>query len=254
MTTHAAPPVDPVPPVPSALSGAEPLTLQGEAVQLLPDPALWWPAQHTLFVADVHLGKAATFRALGQPVPAGTTQDNLQRLDAALQRTGARHLVLLGDLLHARQAHNTTLLTALHAWRQRHAQVRMTLVRGNHDDRAGDPPVSLGIAVVDEPWAMGPFAACHHPRDVARHHTEAVHAGFVLAGHTHPVCRLQGRGRDTVRLPCFVRSAGQLLLPAFGAFTGGYLIGPAPGVQRYPVGGGRVWCWPDGGARFHPSG
>ena len=257
MITHADPPVGPVPPAPLVFPGAEPLTLQGEAVQLLPDPVLWWPAQHTLCVADVHLGKAATFRALGQPVPAGTTQDNLQRLDAALQRTGARHLVLLGDLLHARQAHNTALLTALHVWRQRHAQVRMTLVRGNHDDRAGDPPATLDIAVVDEPWAIGPFAACHHPRDDDTHHEGAAagaHAGFILAGHTHPVCRLQGRGRDTVRLPCFVHSAGQLLLPAFGAFTGGCLIGPAPGVQRYPVGGGRVWRWPDDGARFHPSG
>ncbi len=232
------------------MPGALPLTLQGEAVLLLPDPALWWPGQQTLFVADVHLGKAATFRALGQPVPAGTTQDNLQRLSAALHRTGARHLVLLGDLLHARPAHNAALLAVMHAWRQSHPQVRMTLVRGNHDDRAGDPPASLNIAVVDEPWAMGPFAACHHPRDPALHQVEAeaAHAGFVLAGHTHPVCRLQGRGRDTVRLSCFVHSAGQLLLPAFGAFTGGYLIGPAPGVRRYPVGGGRVWCWPDDGA------
>jgi DNA ligase-associated metallophosphoesterase len=224
--------------------------LQGEAVQLLPDPAVWWPSQHTLFVADVHLGKAATFRALGQPVPAGTTQDNLHRLSAALQRTGARHLVLLGDLLHARQAHNTTLLSALHAWRQSHSQVRMTLVRGNHDDRAGDPPASLGIAVVDEPWSLGPFAACHHPRDDGLLHAEveAASASFVLAGHTHPVCRLQGRGRDTMSLPCFVRSAGQLVLPAFGTFTGGYLMDPAPGVQRYPVGGGQVWCLPADGS------
>ena len=44
----------------------------GEAVWLLPEHALWWPAQRVLFIADLHLGKAATYRTLGQPVPAGT--------------------------------------------------------------------------------------------------------------------------------------------------------------------------------------
>ena len=248
MTTSAATPRLTYQELPPLLPGALSLVLRGETVQLLPDPALWWPAQNTLLVADVHLGKAATFRALGQPVPAGTTQDNLRRLSTALQSTGASHLVLLGDLLHARQAHNTPLLGDLHAWRQGHPQVRMTLVRGNHDDRAGDPPPSLGVTVVDEPWPLGPFDACHHPRDETRQQAGGqgadVERRFVLAGHTHPVCRLQGRGRDAVRLPCFVRSAGQLVLPAFGAVTGGYLIDPAPGLQRYPVGGGRVWHLP----------
>ena len=93
MITHADPPVGPVPPAPLVFPGAEPLTLQGEAVQLLPDPALWWPAQHTLCVADVHLGKAATFRARGVPVPLGTTRGTLARLDAALAASAAGGIV-----------------------------------------------------------------------------------------------------------------------------------------------------------------
>ena len=57
----------------------------GVELRLLPDPALWWPAEATVFIADLHLGKAASFRALGQPVPGGTTRDNLQRLDAPVR-------------------------------------------------------------------------------------------------------------------------------------------------------------------------
>ena len=228
------------------LQSAAPCTVQwaGETLELLADRALWWPARQTLFVADVHLGKAATFRALGQPVPAGTTAGNLARLSALIDANAAAHLVVLGDLLHAGEAHNPSLLGAMADWRQRHAQLAVTLVRGNHDDRAGDPPPHLGIEVVDEPWLLGPFACCHAPRAHATH--------FVLAGHQHPACRLYGRGRDTLRLPCFTaRLAGHkdarpglAVLPAFGEFTGGWNVEAEPGLARYAVGGGAVWALP----------
>ena len=80
-----------------ALVGAHATTLAGEPVHLLAGHALWWPAGATVFVADVHLGKAATFRARGIPVPGGTTQDNLARLTALLHGLPARRLVVLGD-------------------------------------------------------------------------------------------------------------------------------------------------------------
>jgi DNA ligase-associated metallophosphoesterase len=187
-----------------------------------------------LFIADLHLGKAATFRALGQPVPAGTTLRNLARLDQLIERHGPAELVFLGDFLHAAQARTPELLLALDAWRGRHEALRCTLVRGNHDSHAGDPPASLDIAVVDEPHLVGPFACCHHPQ---RHPTH-----FVLAGHLHPACMLRGRGRDSVRLPCFVREGEQAILPAFGEFTGGWRVEAAPGRQFYAIGGDAVWA------------
>ncbi|MBU2408855.1 MAG: DEAD/DEAH box helicase, partial [Gammaproteobacteria bacterium] len=114
--------------------------------------------------------------------------------------------------------------------------LRLTLVRGNHDSRAGDPPASLQIDVVDEAHLMGPFAACHHPQ---RHPTH-----FVLAGHLHPACTLHGRGRDSLRLPCFVQEESQLILPAFGEFTGGMRMAAEPGRRFYGVGGESVWLMP----------
>jgi len=207
-----------------------------ETLHLLPAPALWWPATQTLFIADLHLGKAASYRALGQPVPTGSTQDNLARLTALIAQNQAQRLVFLGDFLHAASGRTPALLEAVTAWRAQHANVAMTLVRGNHDDRAGDPPPEAGIEVVDEPWLLGPFACCHHPQTHATH--------FVLAGHDHPVVHLSGPGRDRLRLPCFVSGARQATLPAFGAFTGGHAVTPHAGQSLHAVGGGRVWRVP----------
>jgi DNA ligase-associated metallophosphoesterase len=208
--------------------------LAGQQIELLPDPAVWWPAERVLFVADLHLGKAATYRALGQPVPGGTTHENLARLDRLVGRHDPGEIVFLGDFLHAAEARTPQLLAAVEAWRERHATLKCTLVRGNHDSRAGDPPATLRIRVVDEPWTIGPFAACHHPQRQPAH--------FVLAGHLHPTFKLYGRGRDSVRLPCFVQEGDdQLILPAFGEFTGGWHVESSPHRRFYAVGGDAVW-------------
>lgn len=212
----------------------------GEALHLLPAHALWWPAGETLFIADLHLGKAASYRALGQPVPGGTTQDNLARLDALIATHQPRHVVCLGDFLHAASGRTPAVLRSLLDWRARHRNVAMTLVRGNHDDRAGDPPPEAGIDVVEEPWLLGPFACCHHPRPPGERHP----THFVLAGHLHPVCHLSGPARDALRLPCFVSEPGQGILPAFGAFTGGHALPAAPGRCFHAIGGQRVWAVP----------
>ncbi len=217
-------------------------SIAGTEVHLLPDRALWWPAGRTLFVADVHLGKTDTFRARGLPVPSGTTRDNLARLSALVAAQGAQRLVVLGDFLHAAEAQSPAVLASLAAWRAAHAALEVVLVRGNHDSHAGDPPAELGIAIVDEPWPLGPFACCHHPQ---RH--AALHG---LAGHVHPAMVLRGTGRDALRLPCFVVEAGRAtdagftLLPAFGEFTGGQTMAPAAGRRFFAVGGGRVWAVP----------
>ena len=213
--------------------GTHTIPWAGESLVLLPERALWWPRGRVLLLADLHLGKAASFRAAGQPVPAGTTQQNLARLDALIVRHAPEHLVVLGDFLHAAAARTPALLQALAAWRARHAALAIRLVRGNHDRHAGDPPPELGITLVDEPWPLGPFACCHHPQSVAE--------GFVLAGHLHPVCSLRGPGRDRLRLPCFVVEGHQLWLPAFGEFTGGWRVEPQPGRRLYAIGDGQVW-------------
>ena len=216
----------------------KPLTIDyaGQTVWLLPEHALWWPAERVLFIADLHMGKAATYRALGQPVPSGTTNENLRRLSQLLRHYQPAQLVFLGDFLHAAQARTPAVLQALSVWRASFAGLHCVLVRGNHDSRAGDPPPALRMDVVDEPYLVGPFAACHHPQTHPSH--------FVLAGHLHPALRLHGPARDRLRLPCFCFEDRQAILPAFGEFTGGWLVTPQPGLQLYAVGGQAVWPLP----------
>jgi len=101
------------------------------------------------------------------------------------------------------------------------------LVRGNHDDRAGDPPPHLRIEVVDEPFLTDGYALCHHPRPRAGH--------YVLAGHLHPCVSLGGRAFDHLRLPCFWFGDAVGVLPAFGAFTGMHPIRAAAGERVFPI-------------------
>jgi DNA ligase-associated metallophosphoesterase len=192
------------------------ISLAGADVELRPDRALFIRASRTLIVADLHWGKAAAFRALGVPVPHGTTRTGLDRLDAAITDTGAEQLLILGDLLHARAGMQPGTIGALDRWRATRRELAITLVRGNHDYHAGDPPASLNIVCVDAPLLLGPFALHHHPCDDT--------SGYVLAGHVHPVVQLRGRGRQQLTLPCFAFGARSGLLPAFGEFTGGGVI------------------------------
>lgn len=203
----------------------------GETLLLLPEKAVYWPAERMLVIADIHFGKAAAFRALGVPVPRGTTSENLAGLDALVAAHGARRVVFLGDFLHARAAHASSTQLAMLAWRQRHPDLALMLVRGNHDLHAGDPAAALGIELVDEPHRLGPFALCHHP-DLAS-------PGYGLAGHVHPVYVLATRF-DKLRLPCFVVGARRMILPSFGAFTGGHAVRPGPGDAIYVTSGDAV--------------
>ncbi|MDN4039934.1 ligase-associated DNA damage response endonuclease PdeM [Massilia sp. YIM B02443] len=203
----------------------------GENLLLLPEKAVYWPLEKMLIIADIHFGKAAAFRALGVPVPRGTTSENLAGLDALVAKHGARRVVFLGDFLHARAAHASSTQLAMLAWRQRHPDLELMLVRGNHDLHAGDPAAALGIELVDEPHAIGPFAFCHHP-DVDT-------PGYALAGHVHPVYVLATRF-DALRLPCFVVGSARMILPSFGAFTGGHAVKPEPGDNIYVTSGDAV--------------
>ena len=173
------------------------LLLAGTRVQLLAERAAYLPELKTLLVADAHIGKAQSFRRLGVPVPGGTTAATLQRLSQAISRTGAQQVVFLGDLLHSAHAEAPANWAAVAAWRAAHAALHCTLVRGNHDLHAGDPPSSWRVECVPGPLLLGPLALAHHPHPLPGH--------YVLAGHTHPAVVLGGRGRGVgrLRLPCF---------------------------------------------------
>lgn len=215
--------------------GALDITVLGEQLSLLPQRALLWRAHRMLIVADIHFGKAAAFRAGGIPVPHGTTRANLDALDVLIAAHEVSHIVFLGDFLHAKTARAPATLMAVQRWRESHPHLQLTLVRGNHDHHAGDPPSQLEMDVVDEPWRVGSLALCHHPQELV--------GAYVLSGHIHPVVRLVV-GRDSLRLPCFVFGAAQATLPAFGAFTGGYEVRGKQDEQLFVCTDDRVFAYP----------
>ena len=137
--------------------------VRGETLWLLPQRAVYWPRVGALIIADAHFGKAATFRAGGIPVPGGTTAEMLRRLSAALDATAATRLLVLGDLLHARAGRAPEMLAQVAAWRATRPDLGITLIRGNHDSRAGDPPGEWGVECLDAPVVELPFTWHHQP-------------------------------------------------------------------------------------------
>jgi uncharacterized protein len=199
----------------------------GEKLVLLAERAMYWPAGKSLFVADFHLGKAASFRRAGIPLPAGTTADNVRRLDRAVEKTGARHVVFLGDFLHSAEGRAPRTLDAFESWRNTRPKVELTIVRGNHDRKAGDPPEGWSVRCVEAGESTGPFILNHEPGPSR--------GGYALSGHIHPAVRLSACGEKPLRLPCFWFGARYGVLPAFGAFTGNADVLPRRGDQVFVI-------------------
>jgi uncharacterized protein len=215
-------------------ASAATLTVQvdGHPLVLSAHRAAFDPVLKVLLIADAHFGKDAVFRSHGIPVPRGSTAEDLARLDALIAAHDPLRLVFLGDVLHGAQSHAADVMDALHAWRAKHRALRITIVEGNHDRHAGLPPASLDYDVVQEPWRIGPWALCHHP--------QAVDEAYALAGHEHPVYRLATR-IESMRLPCFRFGDRSGVLPAFGSFTGGYVVNDSSaGEAVFVVADGKV--------------
>ena len=185
------------------------LQRSGTSLVLLPSKLAWWPDQKTLLMADSHFGKASTFRKAGLAVPSGTTSKMLTTLTQHIQSLGAETLVVLGDFLHSSAPAQNDFEVELHQWRRNHSRLRLVLVKGNHDRRALSFYHQLQIEVPDTlSIQVGPFDLRHAAED-------AVGKRFSLSGHLHPAIHL-----ENLKLPCFWIRENQLVLPAFGEFTG----------------------------------
>jgi DNA ligase-associated metallophosphoesterase len=205
---------------------AAPVHIAGQRLMLDPAGFVVWPAQRLLVVADLHLEKGSAFAARGQLVPPYDTRETLDRLSQALRRYGPRRLVLLGDSFHdAKGAARlpapdaATLIRLL-------AGLDVTWVLGNHDPT---PPEGLPGAAVEE-LALAPFTFRHIAKPGAT---------AELSGHYHPKATMPTRAGGVTR-PCFLSDGRRLLLPAFGAYTGGLDI-TAPAIANLFPRGGRAF-------------
>jgi DNA ligase-associated metallophosphoesterase len=203
------------------------VTIQGELLQLLPERAIYWERTQTLFVADVHLGKAATFRANRIPLPEGSMTDDLLRLTQAINRTQANKVIILGDLFHSAKGRDEQSHAVFDHWRGQHPDLDLILVRGNHDQKAGDPLERWNIRCVDGPTQGPLFVLSHNPIEPQ--------VGYALAGHLHPAVQLVGQAHQLVKLPCFWFTKHCGILPAFGSLIDSAIIQPQIGDQIFVV-------------------
>jgi uncharacterized protein len=207
------------------------IVVAGERVELRPDRSLHWPAARTLVIADLHVGKSESLRALGVSIPDGVLATDLDRLSRALRSTNASRLIIVGDLVHDAQGIGRTVVERFAAWRRTH-RCRIDLVVGNHDRRVAHLPAEWELHLHDPVMVEAPFAFCHDSEDPA---------GFTWRGHLHPIVTLRD-GIDLVRLPCFQVGARYGVLPAFSELTGGASPIRTIGDQLYGIAGDNVLC------------
>ena len=194
---------------------------------LHPSGAVYWVEKKTLLLADVHLGKVAHFRKNGIAVPRKAEGVFYQKIDALFQTFPVDRIIFLGDLFHSDQNNEWHLFAA---WVEQQT-AELILVEGNHDVIQAWKFEQLKLAVVDT-FTEDNFNFSHFPREVEN--------CFVFCGHVHPGVKLKGGGLQRLSLPCFYHSKHQLILPAFGAFTGLHLLQVKSGDRVYVTTGKEV--------------
>lgn len=185
-----------------------PLSFAGHAFQAMPEGALFWPARRALLVADLHFEKASWFAAKGQMLPPYDSIATLGALAALAERTGAAELWCLGDSFHDSAGCERLPEIALDLLLALTQRMRWHWVTGNHDAALVDP---FGGRIVEEAEVDGL---------ILRHQADPRDSRPELSGHFHPKLRVQVKGRQVSRR-CFVATDSKLILPAFGALTGG---------------------------------
>jgi DNA ligase-associated metallophosphoesterase len=185
----------------------------GQEFALVQERALYWPRERALLVADLHLEKASFYARHGQMLPPYDSRDTLERVALAIGETGARRVFTLGDNFHDSagpsrlEPHAAGMLAAL---------VRATdwvWITGNHDSRM---EAAAGGALAEELAIAGLLL---------RHQAKAGETRPEISGHYHPRLQVTVRERS-IRRPCAVVSSARghwdrMILPAFGALTGG---------------------------------
>ncbi|WP_396632415.1 ligase-associated DNA damage response endonuclease PdeM [Maribacter sp. R86514] len=189
--------------------------------------ALFWSENSMLLISDVHLGKVSHFRKYGAAVPQQAVQQNFDALTEVVDYFKPKTIIFLGDLFHS----SLNIEWAIFEKWVKTISAEIILVSGNHDIISPLKYEALSIKVIPE-LIVDSFLLTHHP--------EAREGLFNFSGHIHPAIKLSGLGRQSVRLPCFYKTKHQMIVPAFGEFTGTYTLEPSDGCEVYALLGDAV--------------
>ena len=189
--------------------------------------AIFWKEIATLLISDVHLGKISHFRKHGIAVPQKAVQKNFVALANLVELYKPKTIIFLGDLFHS----SLNIEWSIFEEWVKTISAKIILVSGNHDIISPLKYEALAIKVIPE-LIIDSFLLTHHPEE-----REGL---FNFSGHIHPAIKLSGLGRQSVRLPCFYKTEHQMIVPAFGEFTGTYTLEPSDGCEVYALLGDAV--------------
>ncbi|WP_394746808.1 ligase-associated DNA damage response endonuclease PdeM [Spongiimicrobium salis] len=187
------------------------LVLKNQHFVLHPSGAAFWEEQHMLLVADVHFGKITHFRKYGSAVPLEVAHKNFEKLNKLIADFNPGRICFLGDLFHSYINSEWDMFAR---WTQEISS-KIILITGNHDIISPLRYQKINVQLYDE-WIIDHFLLTHHPEEKPKL--------FNFCGHIHPAIRLQGKGRQSLKLACFFEGERQLIFPAFGVFTGTHLM------------------------------
>jgi len=203
------------------------ITISGQNFQMHYSGVLFWKEKAMLIISDVHFGKVSHFRKHGAAVPQQAIQKNFVLMDEAIAFFRPAQVLFLGDLFHSSLNMEWDLFVI---WVQKQT-AKLTLVSGNHDIISPLKYENLQVKVIPELY-LDDFLLTHHPKE---------RTGFFnFSGHIHPAIKMSGLGRQTVKLPCFYKTENQMIIPAFGEFTGTYTLEPCEGCQVFALLGDAV--------------
>jgi len=205
----------------------ESIQINNQNFTMHPLGVLFWKEKSMLLISDVHLGKVSHFRKFGAAVPQKVIQKNFDLLDEVVAFFEPETVVFMGDLFHSSINKEWELFEK---WTSKISS-QLILVIGNHDIISPTKYEDLGIEVVFEIRSQG-FLLTHHPEERKGY--------FNFCGHIHPAIRLTGIGRQSARLRCFFKSENQMILPAFGEFTGSHTLDAKKNCEVYVLLGDTV--------------
>jgi len=203
------------------------IQIQNETFILHPSGAVFWESKKIIIISDVHLGKVTHFRKHGIAIPQSAVSENFRKITDVLEYFEPEKIIFLGDLFHSAKNSEWDLFEE---WISNHNQ-ETYLVAGNHDIIDQKHYYEIGILVVDFLEIDG-FFFTHHPTEQEDF--------FNFAGHIHPGITLRGLGMQSLRLRCFFQKANQMILPAFGEFTGKFILTPEIGNHVFAIAGDEV--------------
>lgn len=181
---------------------------------------VFWEENKCLIVSDTHIGKAQHFRKSGIPIPRAVEDENLKRLGRLIKKYNPDELLILGDLFHSE--HNFAI-ELFQVFRNIHSNIKFILVHGNHDILEEQVYENIGVECAGTELTSNSFLFTHEPN-------EEIPENFInVFGHIHPGVRLRGRGKNSLKLPCFHWKKNQFVMPAFGGFTGLHCL---PGLKE----------------------